>query len=172
MKIEVGDKIRNEFTGNLGVVTEVEGLNVYFERCEDGIECITTVNFVAIIEKGEKKMKVYKGFEVIERMNQGGILQLTGDRDEAIYKIEGNFIGEKNKGDKHWVVSDMTLNYFLKNEFTEYKEPLKYKVGDEVWVKAKVIQIDEVNNNLPYQLDLGEDYTAWFEENEVKGIDE
>lgn len=113
-------------------------------------------------------MKVYKGFEAIERMNQGGILQLTGDRDEAVYKIEGSFIGEKNKGDKHWIVSDMTLNYFLKNEFTEYKEPLKYKVGDAVWVKATVTDVRE-DTETPYGLELKHDF---YKENEVQGIDE
>ncbi|PEJ91455.1 hypothetical protein CN690_29480 [Bacillus wiedmannii] len=61
----------------------------------------------------------------------------------------------------------MELNFFMSREFTEYKEPLKYKVGDKVWVKAIVINARE-DSNTPYSVRPLRDYA----ENEVKGIDE
>ncbi|PEZ66408.1 hypothetical protein CN372_04895 [Bacillus anthracis] len=168
MKIEVGDKIRNEATGSLGIVTEVKGLNVDFKRCIDDKECITTVNYVTVIEKGEKEMK-YEGIEAYKALQDGKILEL-GAASKQLYKMmgaEGDTLYTKRKNEDAWSYCNMELNFFMSREFTEYKEPLKYKVGDKVWVKAIVINARE-DSNTPYSVRPLRDYA----ENEVKGIDE
>lgn len=123
-------------------------------------------------EKGENKMKTYTGIDAIQRMKTNWMC--VKDNLSAKWKfIDGKLMYQSLKfPDTPMSKSDLALNTLFDNEFVDYKEPLKYKVGDEVWVKAKVIQVDENTGHLPYYLDLGEDYKAWFEESEVKEIDE
>ncbi|PEM57622.1 hypothetical protein [Bacillus wiedmannii] len=179
MKIEVGDIVNTTYSRS------VEVLDITPDACNEskhrvwfindfGDKINTFIRNCTLVKKGEKKMKTYTGFEAYKALLEGKVLEL-GAVSKQLYKMmgaEGDTLYTKRKNEDAWSYCNMELNFFMSREFTEYKEPLKYKVGDEVWVKAKVIQIDEVSNNLPYRLDLGEDYTAWFEENEVKGIDE
>lgn len=180
MKIEIGDIIDTQVNRNVVVVDIKKNgehdyscpVDVVFYKNEgDEMPYSTRLDWCTLVKKGEKKMK-YKGIEAYKALQDGKLLEFAC-KNEFIFSIgSDNLIKESKKGTGKWKYSEISMNFLMTNSFIEYKEPLKYKVGDEVWVKAKVIQVDEVNNDLPYRLDLGEDYTAWFDEKEVKGIDE
>jgi len=164
VKIEIGYKVRMD-SGKIGVVEKIFQNGMMLVRtCATQSIMTSTYQVQEVIEKGEKKMKTYTGFKAIEKMKTGII-----DDGNSIYRINErkNNIEWKFKFSDEWSDIPVEIGYFFSTEFTEYKEPLKHKEGDIVWVKAKIIDVRD-DSNTPYSVRPLRDYA----ENEVKGIDE
>jgi len=180
VKIEVGDIVDTQVNENVIVVDiKKNGEHeyscpvdvVFYKKDGDEMAYSTRLDWCTLVKKGEKKMKTYTGFEAIERMKTNWITLSKGKAFVMWKIIEGKAM--KRTSDNFTPrESELQLNEIMANEFIDYVEPLKYKVGDEVWVKGKVVQVDERPGEMPYHIDFGDECTAWFEENEVKGIDE
>ncbi len=116
-------------------------------------------------------MKNYKGIEAYKALQEGKVLEFAA-KNEFIFSIgSDNLIRESKKGIGKWKYSDIGVNFFMGKTFIEYKEPLKYKVGDEVWVKMKVYEVAKHEQNDPYLVKQGMN-VMWVSKEELKGIDE
>ncbi|ABS23185.1 hypothetical protein ACQVUL_07630 [Bacillus cytotoxicus] len=83
------------------------------------------IEFLRLLE--EETMQTYTGFSAIERMKTHWITT-TSDVDSA-WKIENNELVFK-KDDTILVGTLIELNFFFKNEFIDYAEPLKFEEGE------------------------------------------
>lgn len=117
-------------------------------------------------------MKMYKGIEAYKALQDGKLLEFAYKNDFVFSIGSDNLIKESKKSTGKWKYSEISMNFLMTNSFVEYKEPLKYKVGDEVWVKAMVIEVNERPGEIPYLLDLGDECREWFNEYEIKGGNE
>lgn len=113
-------------------------------------------------------MKIYRGIETYKVLQDGKMLEFAYKNDFVFSIGSDNLIKESKKGTGKWKYSEISMNFLMTNSFVEYKEPLKYKVGDAVWVKATVTDVRE-DTETPYGLELKHDF---YKENEVQGIDE
>ncbi|MDA1777473.1 hypothetical protein PDL16_10185 [Bacillus cereus group sp. BY9-3LC] len=178
MKIEVGDIVNTMCSKNV-VVVDIKkdgkhdfgcgGDVVFYKHPGYNAPWSTSLEWCTLVKKGEKKMKVYKGIEAHDLMSEG---KLMLGQNGFIYKMEDGLIYSCESIEKPWMNCSFNINQFLIMTFTEYKMPLKYKVGDEVWVKAMVIEVDERQGEMPYLLDLGDECREWFNEDEIKGGNE
>ncbi|HHI3608498.1 TPA: hypothetical protein QCU10_005827 [Bacillus anthracis] len=113
-------------------------------------------------------MNVYKGIEAYKALEEGKILEFSRNPNYLFRMSNGN-VFEKKKGN-NWALCRMILQMFVGNVFVEYKEQLKYKVGDEVWVKAKIKDVrTDQNYAYPYVI---EEVSGYYKEEELKEIDE
>ncbi|MCU5498766.1 hypothetical protein OCF63_12245 [Bacillus wiedmannii] len=172
MKIEVGDFVNTTYSRSVEVleitpdVCNKSEYRVWFIN-DFGDRTNTLIENCTLVKKGEKKMKTYTGFEAIKKMKTGII-----DDGNSIYRINErkNNIEWKLKFSDEWSDIPVEIGYFFQTEFTDYVELLKYKVGDEVWVKAKIQDVrTDQNYAYPYVI---EELSGYYKEEELKGIDE
>ncbi|PFZ02333.1 hypothetical protein COL75_16615 [Bacillus wiedmannii] len=173
MKIEVGD-IVNTLHSKEVIVKEVFKRDYEdYERIwfidEFGSRFHTRLSDCTLVKKGEKEMEEvkFKAIEAYKLMEKGSIMK--GDNG-VLYRVVDGTLHSKCGSDSDWTGSCVLAEVFFKMKFTEYKEPLKYKVGDEVWVKAKVKDVrTDQDYAYPYVI---EELSGYYKEEELKGIDE
>ncbi|WP_242145920.1 MULTISPECIES: hypothetical protein [unclassified Bacillus cereus group] len=73
----------------------------------------------------EETMKTYTGFEAIERMKTHWI---TTQEKGCAWKIKEDEIW-KRFDDTEWTATEL-INFFFRNEFIDYVEPLKFEEGE------------------------------------------
>ncbi|PFK01364.1 hypothetical protein COI97_15985 [Bacillus cereus] len=174
MKIEVGDTVNTAHHKNV-IVEKIDDKRltplVYFYSNEQEAAVSAWLSNCTLVKKREKKMETYTGIEAYKALQEGKVLEFAFE-NEFVFSIgSDNLIKESKKGTGKWKYSEISMNFLMTNSFVEYKELLKYKVGDEVWVKATVHTVDEEDRDTPYEV-LVDGFGVWIEENEVKGIDE
>lgn len=174
MKIEVGDIVNTLYSRNVEVLDVTPGAcnkseyRVWFTN-DFGDKTNTLLENCTLVKEGEKKM-MYKGIEAYKALQEGKILHL-GENSGWIFKMNKGEVIQCPKDQAYWSNCTWGVNAFLTKTFTEYKEPLKYKVGDEVWVKATVTDVhdDDIRG---YKLKTSSAYEVHVKEQDVKGIDE
>ncbi|HHQ8913641.1 TPA: hypothetical protein ACSVZR_003914 [Bacillus cereus] len=169
MKIEVGDIVNTRYSRNVEVLDVTPGVcnkseyRVWFIN-DFGDRTNALIENCTLVKKGEKKMKVYKGIEAHDLMSDG---KLMLGSNGFVYKMEDGLIYSCESIEKPWMDCSFNINQFLLMTFTEYKEPLKYKVGDKVLVEVEITRV-EPDAEYPYTIAR----RPYAKETDIKGIDE
>lgn len=153
-EIKVGDLIQR-YSGSqgkfcVGVFTRLAGNRVYaywsdFKRTElwtyreDITDHWKVINFEEETKMDE--LKVYTGKETIEALLEGKTLKTDNG---VMYKLD-DAIKVSHEQATGWVDGSYSIDYFIKNEFTEVATP---QVGD--WVRVKhlgdLTQVAQIND--------------------------
>lgn len=171
VKIEVGDIVNTMYSRNVEVLDVTPGscnrseYRVWFTN-DFGDKTNTLLENCTLVKKGEKKMQ-YRGIEAYKALQEGKTLEL-GAVSKQYYKMTpSGIIYVRRSNEVHWEYSKIELNFFMDRKFTEYKEPLKYKVGDKVLVEVEITRV-EPDAEYPYTIAR----RPYAKEEDVKGIDE
>lgn len=171
MKIEVGDIVNTTYSRNVEVLDVRPGAcnkseyRVWFIN-DFGDRTNTLIENCTLVKKGEKKMEEVKfnAIEAYKLMKKGSIMK---NKDGYLYKIVDGSLFSKLTKQAMFTKSLVLVDKFFNETFTEYKEPLKYKVGDKVWVEAEITRV-EPDAEYPYTVAR----RPYAKEEDVKGIDE
>lgn len=167
VKIEVGDIVSYNFDREKDAFYRVDSISPHtgITNVSDGVykRCDFVTNF-KLLKKGDKKMKVYKAIEAHDLMSEG---KLMLGQNGFIYKMEDGLIYSCETIEKPWMNCSFNINQFLIMTFTEYKMPLKYKVGDKVLVEVEITRV-EPDDEYPYTIAR----RPYAKEEDIKGIDE
>lgn len=148
-KFKKNDRVYFESNGveSFGTVDHYVGRQVWC--LFDGNKALSWMfeHELTLIEKEVGNMKIYKGFETLERMKTHWI---TDEKKSSAWMIKEDGLVWMKTGDLVGVVNEK-INFFLENEFTDYVEPVK--VGE--WVAR-----DGVKETFVFKVKnvFGEDY--------------
>lgn len=112
--------------------------------------------------------KTYQGVDALQALEEGKILEW----DKSLYKMVENTLLAKTPIDKHWVASELKVNYFVVVKFEEYIEPLA--VGDWISIEArgKVLGtgkiVEEKHDDYVTDYDAGIGVNQWFGKHQVR----
>lgn len=171
MKIEVGDIVNTIHCVNVEVLDIVPLMHnksecrVWFIN-DFGDSVNTPIQNCTLVKKGEKKMK-YKGIEAYKALQEGKVLELGATSKEHYKMTPSGKVYVRRSNEVHWEYSEIELNFFMDRNFVEYKEPLKYKVGDKVLVEVEITRV-EPDAECPYTIAR----RPYAKETDIKGINE